>query len=145
MDTPGDGSTKITQYDEVAEEDISPNVLHCASLSSIASLIARCSVTPALSPPNCHTSPQAPAQAVTFKRVVFKRLKSKVYPLPLMYAGAQIKVVVSLRYLGLDVNCSKSLDTASGFRAEATGRPEWTLSSRCRELGIQGPAPKLHL
>jgi hypothetical protein len=79
------------------------------------------------------------------KGVVFRRLKSKVYPLPLVYAGVQIEVVNSFRYLGLDLDCSKSLDTASGIRAEAAGRSEWTLSSRCRELGIQGPALKLHL
>ena len=79
------------------------------------------------------------------KGIVFRRLKSKVYPLPLVYAGAQLEVVESFRYLGLDLDCSKSIDTASGIRAEAAGRSEWTLSSRCRELGIQGPALKLHL
>ncbi len=56
------------------------------------------------------------------KGIVFRRLKSKVYPLPLVYAGAQLEVVDSFRYLGLDLDCSKSIDTASGIRAEAAGR-----------------------
>ena len=79
------------------------------------------------------------------KGIVFRRLPSQVYPLPLVYAGAPIEVVDSFRYLGLDLHCSRTLDTAGASRAEAAVRSEWALSSRCNDLGIEGPALKLHL
>jgi hypothetical protein len=79
------------------------------------------------------------------KAVIFSARKSQVDSLPLVYAGANIEVVESFRYLGLDLHCTKALDTAGSARSEAAGRSEWALSGRCSELGIEEPALKLHL
>ena len=79
------------------------------------------------------------------KAVTFRGPNTKVYPLPLVYAGANIEEVDSFRYLGMELHCTKQFDAAGGARAETAVRSEWALSSRCSQLGIEEPALKLHL
>ena len=79
------------------------------------------------------------------KGIIFRRLKSKVYPLPLVYAGSSIEVVDSFKYLGVELSCSDFLTTAENARAESARKAEWAMSSRCDELGIQDPALRLDL
>ena len=51
------------------------------------------------------------------KAVTFRGPNTKVYPLPLVYAGANIEEVDSFRYMGMELHCIKQFGCCRRWRS----------------------------
>jgi hypothetical protein len=79
------------------------------------------------------------------KAVVFSHACRASPGLGLMYGGANVEVVGSFRYLGVDLHATSAFASAAPLRAESAKRALLALLARCRRLRLHQPKLLLEL